>query len=552
MKSDALSRRSALRLIGGGAGLTLLAACGPSSPVAPVVPTASPPAPTVSAPATTRPVAPTPAPTLAPAPATTPQPRSGGMLTLATASETDTLDGHRLYGPTQVGVFQLYDTLTAYNDQRKPMPMLAESWDVSPENTRVQLNLRKGVQFHDGREFTSDDVKFNIMRVRDPTLPAAQLLFMSNWFTDIQTPDKYTVVLTSEQPRPAMFDFFEFLNIVDPNTIATGDKTRANGTGPFALGEWVQGDHLTFVKNPQYWQTGKPHLDGIKMTIVPDTQTMLTNLEAGSVHAVAGAPLTDVKRLQSNSSYSTVLSTNVGGFLGLGVNTTTPPTDNKLVRQGLNYAINRQRFADTVLAGIGQPVELPWPPGSPAYDQQKNTRYPFDLDKAKAAFAQSGLGDIQMDYLYPPQTYGLAEMGQIIQSDLATIGVKLNLKALELSVFNATLFSKQYSGAFGAGGGFVQVEPSTLFFISAFYKVGTNNLGFVSDQYAQLASSAASEVDATKRKQLYDQLNDVLLDECFTIPVASSPGNVVSRSNVNGFAWRLSGSLQYADVWLSA
>ena len=445
----------------------------------------------------------------------------------------------------------MYDTLTAYDNQRKPMPMLAESWDVAPDTMRIQLNLRKGVQFHNGREFTSDDVKFNILRVRDPKLPAAQLLFMSNWFTDVQTPDKYTVVLTSDQPRPAVFDFFEFLNIVDQNTVATGDKTRAIGTGPFALGEWVQGDHLKFVKNANYWQSGKPRLNEIDITIVPDNQTMLTNLEAGSVLAVAGAPLTDVKRLQNNSAYSTVLSTNVGGFLGLGVNTTTAPTDNKLVRQGLNYAINRQRFADTVLAGIGQPVELPWPPGSPAYDQQKNKQYPFDLDKAKAAFAQSGVGDVEMDYLYPPQTYGLAEMGQIIQSDLASIGVKLNLKALELSVFNSTLFSKQYSGAFGAGGGFVQVEPSTLFFISAFYKVGANNLGFVSDQYAQLANSAATEVDSAKRKQLYSQLNDLLLDECFTIPVASSPGNVVSRSTVNGFAWRLSGSVQYADVWLS-
>jgi peptide/nickel transport system substrate-binding protein len=260
-----------------------------------------------------------------------------------------------------------------------------------------------------------------------------------------------------------------------------------------------------------------------------------------------------VTRLQKDPAYNALLSTNVGGFLGVGVNTRIPPTDNKLVRQGLNYAINRQRFSDTVLgAGVGQAIDLPWPPGSPAFDAAKNGTYAFNLDKAKATFAQSGVSDITLDYSYPPQTPGLAQLGQIWQSDLASIGVTLNLKPLELSVFNAALFAGQYVGVFGAGGGFVQVEPSTLFFISAFYKVGANNLGFNSDQYTQLANASASEVDPAKRRLLYDQMNDLLLDEAFTLPVAASPGNVIARGGVNGFAWRLSGELLYSDVWLAA
>jgi peptide/nickel transport system substrate-binding protein len=166
--------------------------------------------------------------------------------------------------------------------------------------------------------------------------------------------------------------------------------------------------------------------------------------------------------------------------------------------------------------------------------------------------AQSGVSDITLDYSYPPQTPGLAQLGQIWRIDLASIGVTLNLKPLELSVFNAALFAGQYVGVFGAGGGFVQVEPSTLFFISAFYKVGVNNLGFNSDQYTQLANASASEVDPAKRRLLYDQMNDLLLDEAFTLPVAASPGNVIARGSVNGFAWRLSGELLYSNIWLTA
>jgi peptide/nickel transport system substrate-binding protein len=416
----------------------------------------------------------------------------------------------------------------------------------------VRLNLRHGVQFHNGRELTSEDVKFNILRVRDPKLPAAQLLFMSNWFGEVQTPDKYTVVLSSEQPRPAVFDFFEFLNIVDQATAESGSRTTAVGTGPFKLGEWVQGDHLQFSRHPNYWQSGRPYLDELRIGIVPDPQTMLTSVEAGSVLAAIGVPLPAIARLRQDPRYGVLLSTNVGGFLGLGLNTRVEPLNNRQVRQGLNYAINRQRFADTALAGIGQPIDLPWPPGSPAFDAAKNTRFAFDLDRARASFAASGVAAIELDYLYTPQTNGLAEMGQILQSDLAAAGVKLTLRALELSAFNATLFAGQFSGAFGAGGGFVQVEPSTLFFISAFYKVGANNPGFASEAYTQLTNAAATEVDAARRKQLYDQLNDLLLDESFTIPVASAPGNVVAHAAVHDFAWRLSGSLSYTNVWLAA
>jgi peptide/nickel transport system substrate-binding protein len=118
------------------------------------------------------------------------------------------------------------------------------------------------VQWHSGREFTSDDVKYNVLRVRDAKLQIPTLRNQSNWFTSIDTPDKYTVVLTSDLPRPAIFDFFELFNQVDKDTMeGPNAKTASIGTGPFKFVEWVQGDHLTFDRNPNYWQTGRPYVD---------------------------------------------------------------------------------------------------------------------------------------------------------------------------------------------------------------------------------------------------------------------------------------------------
>ena len=96
------------------------------------------------------------------------------------------------------------------------------------------------------------------MRVRDPKVAAGALIQQSNWFTGIETPDKYTAILVSEQPRPAVFDFFEFFNIVDTETVEGPDRDqKLVGTGPFVQTEWVQGDHLTFKRNQNYWQKGQ-------------------------------------------------------------------------------------------------------------------------------------------------------------------------------------------------------------------------------------------------------------------------------------------------------
>ena len=180
------------------------------------------------------------------------QPKRGGTLKVGQIGDAARLDGQLV--TTVDTTWMPFDRLTAYDANLKPQPMLAESWEFSSDFKQLKLNLRKGVQFHSGRELTSDDVKWNFLRVRDPKVAAGALILQSNWFTAIDTPDKYTVVLGSEQPRPAVFDFFEYFNIVDQDTAGRRCQTLV-GTGPFTFVEWVQGDHLTV---PGTRTTGRP------------------------------------------------------------------------------------------------------------------------------------------------------------------------------------------------------------------------------------------------------------------------------------------------------
>src|SRR3981081_3980301 len=141
--------------------------------------------------------------------------------------------------------------------------MLADSWDVSSDAKQVKVNLRKGVLFHSGRELTSDDVKYSLQRAANPKIAAAQYTGMANWFSGVDPPDKAAAIFRAELPRPTVFDLTDFLNICDRDSLEGPDaKTTANGTGPFKLGEWVPGAHVSLDTNPNYWQTGKPHLHG--------------------------------------------------------------------------------------------------------------------------------------------------------------------------------------------------------------------------------------------------------------------------------------------------
>jgi peptide/nickel transport system substrate-binding protein len=363
-----MSRRTLVRLTFGAAAATLLVACAPSAPSA-----SSPNAVPSSVPAAA-------------------QPKRGGTLRVVTNSDLSTLNPYTISPVAFDTMWTVFDPLTRYDTQLKPQPMLAESWEVTPDQSQISLKLRKGVQFHTGRELTSDDVKWNIENVKNPAAQALQLINMANWWSVIETPDKYTLVLKSEVPRPALFDMLEYLNIVDPVTAQSPEgKTKLVGTGPFMWGEWAQSDHQRYVRNPNYWQSGRPYLDELYVQVTRDAPAAALQFESGSVDAMINPPVRDLARLQLDPKYRALINKSTGQYFVVAFNTTQPPFDNKQVRQAFNHAIDRKRFADTVLIGTGEPRNLPWAPQSPAYDASKNTRYAYDPEKAKSLLAQAGL-----------------------------------------------------------------------------------------------------------------------------------------------------------------
>lgn len=448
--------------------------------------------------------------------------------------DVSTLDGHNTTPNQFDTTWSVFDRLISYDARLQPQPALAENWDLSSDLTQIKLNLRSGVQWHSGREFTSDDVKYNLLRVRDAQLQIPTLRNQSNWFSTIETPDKYTVVLKSDLPRPAIFDFFEYFNQVDQQTVeGPNAKTASIGTGPFKFVEWAQGDHLTFARNENYWRTGRPYVDNF-IASARDAQAMLVQFESGALDVAKGPPANDFARYRDNPAYQAIIHSVSGNYFLFGLNLGIPPLDNKQVRQALNYALDRKRFNDTFMFGTGTAESLPWPPSSPAYEASKQNFYTFDLDRAAALLKQAGVSSLELDCNVLSAWPQLVSFAPVYQADLAKIGVTLNIRALELATWVDEAVNRKYKGMYLSNSTFAQLEPSSTLSNGRATDPNSNNSLFKSDTYSQLIASASAEPDAAKRKALYSQLNDILLDESFIMVLAAAPPTLAATSSVKG------------------
>jgi peptide/nickel transport system substrate-binding protein len=462
-----------------------------------------------------------------------------------------TLDGHNPAGASIDTVWGVYDRLTAYDLARQPQPQLAESWDTSSDFRQLKLTLRQGVQFHSGRDFTSDDVKYNLLRVRDPQVQLPTLRTQSNWFTAIDTPDKNTVLLSSEVPRPLAFDMFEYFNILDKDTMeGPAAKTTAIGTGPFKFVEWVQGDHLAFAGNSAYWQSGKPYLSQLLVQVAKDPAAMAVQFESGSLDVIKTPSLLDLKRYAADSRYQAILHPGSGNFYLFGNNLAVPPLDNKQVRQALSYAIDRQRFVQDVLLGFGDARALPWPSFSPAYDASKTTAYAFDLERARSLLVAAGVTNAQFDLNVQNTFPELLTFAQIYQADLGKLGIGVNVRALDGATWADEAVNRRYQGQYLAYTGFVQLEPASALANSRGLDPVANIEGFQDSEYQQLSAAAASEPDANKRKEAYARINDIVLDAAFVMMLGGVPVRLASQANVHGIRPLLHDTFAYDAAWL--
>ena len=519
--NQGLSRRSALsRLIIGGMA-ALAAACAAPAPSGAPIPVAS-----VAA----------------------GQPRSGGTLRVGVLGDLLGLDGHLTTGLDSLR--RVWDVISLLDDKLNTVPVLAASVDLTPDARQMTVKLRPGVQFHTGRELTSADVAWNFNRLKDPKVNPIYANLVKP-FAAIETPDTSTLRVQFDAPNPFVVDALPNLSIIDPASFEHYGASKPVGTGPFTFVEYVQGDHLTLAKNPNYWDTGKPFLDQLQVRIFTDPQAMMTELEAGTLDLALQPTLNDWVRAQKDGRFQVLINQNSGNYLGAAFNTTQPPTDNTLIRQALQFALDRQRIVDTLWQGVEKPLTLLWFPTSPAYDAAKNATYAFNLDRARARLAQANASNIALDFNYPSVSPDFGRVGQIWQADLDKIGVRLTLRPTDPVALTASMQRQQYNGI-AVGTGFYGQLHGGVVWTSPYFGPVNNYAGFSDDTYTQLTLAVYSEADASKRRPIYDAWNDFILEKTPVTAISTQLPRAVARPNVRGMVYSIGGNyLDLTSAWLA-
>src|SRR5688500_278961 len=297
-------------------------------------------------------------------------PQAGGTLVMVVQPEPPTLASYQsTSGPIGQVATKVYEGLLEYDFGLKPQPGLARSWNVTPDGKTITFKLQEGVKFHDGKPFTSEDVKFSVLEVLRKVHPRGLNTFRA--VEAIDTPDPLTAVFRLSEAAPYMLMALSGYEspMLPKHVFGTGEiakhpnADRPVGTGPFRFVEWQKGQFMRFDRNPDYWRKGRPYLERIVARFIADGSTRAAVLETQEAHIAGFSAVlpVDVRRLEKlpHIGVTTRGYEMQSPIVELDFNTKVKPFDDPRVRQAVAYAIDRQFVIDNIWFGFGRPATGP-------------------------------------------------------------------------------------------------------------------------------------------------------------------------------------------------
>jgi len=464
------------------------------------------------------------------------QPRYGGELVFVVPSEMPSMDGHRegTFG-TVHPLAPLYNTLLRIDPVdrtgTRPVPDLAESWTISPDGMTYTLKLRQGVKFHDGTVLTSRDVKASYDKIIFP--PAAVISQRKGAYRvveAVEAPDPHTVRFRLKWPEASFL-----VNLASPyNWIYKADilakdprwyETNVMGTGPFRLVEHVKGSHVVGKKNPDYWDKGKPYLDGYRAIFMSSSSAQVAAIRAERAHIQfrSFSPADRDSLVHALGPKITVQESPWDCIAGVTANHERKPFDDKRVRRALTLALDRYEASKNLsriaivkeVAGIQVPG-TPW--ATPPQELEKLAGYWRDIAASRAEarrlLREAGVPD-GFSFTFKnrgiPQPY--EPVGIWLIDQWRQIGLNVTQEVIEASAYVSVLRRGDFDVAMDANCGFI-VEPDTD--IQKFQSTGLsdNNYCRCKDPVLdELYVKQARALDPEERKRHLRAFEKRLLDE---------------------------------------
>jgi len=503
-----------------------------------------------TAPATSSTSAASPAATTAAAAGT---PKKGGILKMGLQGDPVALDPHSTsLTATNHIVEHIYGRLVTIDATLSPKPDLAESWTISPDGMVYTFKLRQGVKFHNGQPFVAGDVKYSYERVLDPKTKSTSTAGLSSIGT-IETPDDGTVKITLKKPDASFLVGLwspNYAIVKKEDVDKNGDLTKtANGTGPFMFKDYTPNTKLTLVKNPNYWETGKPYLDGIEMIPVPDDTARSTAVRTGTVDFVEYAPAKDIPQLKADKSLMIAGDQNTNiRYLGFNLTQKDKPWANPKVRQAMSLAMDRQAIVDAAFYGLAIPTLTVFPPG---YWATLDTKVPpQDIKAAKAMLADAGFGSGFKTTIKTWSSYPfLSNAALAVQDQLKQIGITADVLPEDNGTFIADNNSKNYEMLVSGTSGYV--DPNDIMLSNFGTGLASNNSGYSNAAFDKLVADGVATTNQEDRKKVYAQLQQKLLADNPWVMLYVGSQYEAMKSYVKGYVHNPTGTnIGLKDTWL--
>jgi len=487
-------------------------------------------------------------------------PLMAATLTIGRANEPQSIDPQfSRTGNNQMTAIHIYDRLVSTDQNVRIEPGLAERWEnVNPTTWRIYL--RKGVKWHDGRNFTAEDVLFSMERA--PNVPNSPASFAGS-VASIQNMtiiDPHTIEMTSKKPDPLFVNNIGTVYILPKHLAETAVNADYNsgkaaiGTGPYQFVKWVPGDSLVLKRNPNYWGT-KPAYDEVIMKFISNDAARVAALLSGSVDLIDLVPPNDVQMLRKDSRYDVHQVASVRLiYLALTQRDKTPLfTDNKgqpltvnpfqdtRVRQAVNLMIDREAIVDRVLSGAGEPAGQTVPEGVFGFDSSMKPVKP-DLAKAKALLTEAGY----------PNGFGLTifgsndrfsqdgEVTQALGQLLTRGGLQINeVKTMPYSVYSKEAGKGSFPAfVFSYGNSTGEVSRGLLSMFHTYDKKGTghgtlNRFRYSNPSLDALLVEAIQDFNDESREAKLQKAAALAMKEAAIVPLYFQSVAWASRADIS-------------------
>ncbi|MGR3454865.1 ABC transporter substrate-binding protein [Pseudooceanicola sp.] len=418
----------------------------------------------------------------------------------------------------------IFEGLTRFAADGSIVPGLATSWDISEDGLEYTFHLAEGVTFHDGTTFDAEDVKFSLDRARAEDSANAQKGLFEG-IESVEVVDPQTVKVTLSAPNGNFLFNMAWGDavIVAPESI-DDIKTNPVGTGAFTFDNWVQGDSISIVKNPDYW--GEPaKLERVTFKFISDPTAAFAAMMAEDVQAFAAFPAPEnLPQFDADPRFKVLVGSTEGETI-LAMNNKQPPFDNVKVREAVAHAVNRQEVIDGAQFGYGTPIGTHFAPHHPDYVDLTGLSE-YDPEKSKALLEEAGVElPIRVKMTLPPPSYA-RRGGEIIAAELRQIGIEPEIENVEWAQWLETTFRGKDFGLTIIS----HTEPMDI----GIYANPDYYFQYDSAEFQQVMEDLNLETDEAKRSELLKQAQEIIAKDYVNAYLFQLPLLTVANEKLEG------------------